>query len=46
MAWLASRGVSYQGGTGFFEANLLYSGGYDNKFYIIQLINREKSHIL
>ncbi len=28
-AWLASRGVGYQGGTGFFEVNYLTVEGYD-----------------
>lgn len=44
-AWLASRGVSYQGGTGFFEANLLYSGGYDTQI-LYNTVNqsREKSY--
>ena len=28
-AWLASRGVGYQGGTGFFEVNYLTIEGYD-----------------
>lgn len=44
-AWLASRGVSYQGGTGFFKANLLYSGGYDTQtLYNTVNQSREKSY--